>query len=86
MTYRTALFLAAGTAAFLSATPTLAGTAFNYQPHHLQFATQTEVPTRAAQTPLTTCTQLEKSAGVATEDCGTFSRDELTKMKARSDD
>ena len=85
MTYRTALFLAAGTAAFMSAAPVLAGS-MPLQMPHLQFAEQNEVPTRAGQAPLQTCTQLEKSAEINPADCGAYSRAELAKIKANLDD
>ncbi len=86
MTYRTALFLAAGTAAFMSATPIMAGSYLPTFMPSLQFVEQNEVPTRASQSQLQSCTSLEKSAKIYPADCGTYSRAELAKLKADLDD
>lgn len=86
MTYRTALFLAAGTAAFMSANPILAGTSTAFYMPNLHFVEQNEVPTRAGLAPLPVCTQLEKSAQVDPAECGTNSREELAKIKSELDD
>lgn len=85
MTYRTALFLAAGTAAFMSATPTLAGSSnVTYLPS-LHFAPEAETVTRASRAPFPVCTQLEKSARVDPAHCGTYSRAELAQIIASQD-
>ena len=82
MTYRTALFLAAGTAAFMSATPTLAGTSSATYLPSLHFAPEVETATRASRAPFPVCTQLEKAAQVDPAHCGMYSREELAKIIA----
>ncbi len=82
MTYRTALFLAAGTAAFMSATPTLAGSAGIPDLRTLHYPPQTEVVTQADRAPFQACSQLEKAAQINPADCGTYSRAEIAKIIA----
>lgn len=82
MTYRTALFLAAGTAVFMSAAPTLAGTSLTGDLPRLQFPPTTEVVSKERVASFQVCTQLEKSAKIDPADCGTYSREEIAKIIA----
>ena len=85
MTYRTALFLAAGTAAFMSATPTLASTSSALFIPNLEYPPKAEVVTRDDSATFQDCTQLEKSAQISPADCGTYSRAEIAKIIAAQD-
>ena len=86
MTYRTALFLAAGTAAFMSATPILAGTSSAVYMPSLHYPPQNDVVTQADRAPFQACSQLEKAAQIDPKDCGTYSRAEIAKLIAALDD
>lgn len=69
MTYRTALYFAAGLAAFMSAGPVIAGPSMAPLLPSIQFVEENETATRARMPRVTVCKLVETKQGPALKGC-----------------
>ena len=87
MTYRTALFLAAGLAAFMSAGPVVAGSgsaAFGTLLQPLQFTQPADVPTRSQTRVYKVCTPVQDTAEPGTLVCKKVSKQDAAKLQVQT--